>query len=135
MEILEENKYNDYLNYAKCLQASIYTIFSNLNSVHEWNTDSKNPFSWSIERPHNDMHVAIGGSARGAPDADFDQLASGDMGENETAAFDPAIRNRTKEIQVTYDCSIMFASTGEKLSDFDISHPERMASATYSWHG
>lgn len=73
--------------FEKCLDAENYIIFSNTSSAAAWNV-SRQGLSTdvvSLESPHNDVHVAIGG---------FDMHntihgANADMGENETAAFDP----------------------------------------------
>lgn len=62
--------------YLRCLAAPNYTVFSNTTSAMEWNERKINVKSWgpldkekltspkaivSLESPHNDMHLAIGG--------------------------------------------------------------------------
>jgi tyrosinase len=87
--------------YTKCLEAPNYTVFSNGTSATQWNEDHFNimPNSTSpkppdavvsLESPHNRMHLAIGGFEVPKVD-DEDQVtgANGDMGENDTAGFDP----------------------------------------------
>ncbi|KAJ5096022.1 hypothetical protein NUU61_005378 [Penicillium alfredii] len=90
--------------YFSCLEAPNYTVFSNTTSATQWNEDHFNeglPTSATVsprlvqhvvplESPHNDIHVSIGGFEYG--DGHFDGKypgANGDMGENDTAAFDP----------------------------------------------
>jgi tyrosinase len=95
--------------YVQCLKAPNYTVFSNTTSAMEWNERNLNVRSWGqssvptktspeaivpLESPHNDMHLAVGGfnypglGNDNTNDAKF-ALANGDMGENETASFDP----------------------------------------------
>lgn len=86
--------------YFDCLRAPNYTVFSNTTSATQWNEDQFNvglptsatvyPHVVPLESPHNDMHLAVGGYEFG--DANFDGEypgANGDMGENDTAGFDP----------------------------------------------
>lgn len=72
-----------------CLGVSSYNKFSN--------TSSSNGGA-CLESPHNSIHLAVGGFttpsqlADGNPNPDYVGLiegSNGDMGENETAAFDP----------------------------------------------
>lgn len=88
----------------KCLDAPNWTVFSNKSSAAEYakmnKQDPKGHWVVAIEEPHNAFHLALGGffqPASGFPDnnrgynanpRDF-QEANGDMGCNETAAFDP----------------------------------------------
>ncbi|GKZ84058.1 hypothetical protein AnigIFM56816_009377 [Aspergillus niger] len=85
-----------YLNAA--FRAPNYTVFSNTTSAAKWNDDLfareakwKDDFVVSVERPHNGVHLAVGGYDM--PDKSTDRNspseANGDMGENDTAAFDP----------------------------------------------
>ncbi|EFX00015.1 tyrosinase [Grosmannia clavigera kw1407] len=100
---------NTACKYEQCLKAPSYTVFSNATSAAQYNDDicnntggnyadsktgsSNGPTSSavvSLESAHNDMHLAVGGfSIPGM--GDFDPIigANGDMGENDTAAFDP----------------------------------------------
>ncbi|PYH67812.1 tyrosinase family protein [Aspergillus vadensis CBS 113365] len=79
-------------------KAPNYTVFSNTTSAAKWNDDKfareaewEDDFVVSVERPHNGVHLAVGGYDM--PDKDRHRLtpsqANGDMGENDTAAFDP----------------------------------------------
>ncbi|KAI8635668.1 tyrosinase [Xylariaceae sp. FL1651] len=99
---------NTYYKYLKCLEAPNYTVFSNTTSATQYNEDiyyntpgndvspqtvpPKKPHLpvVSLESPHNDMHLAIGGFDIPGQ-GNFDSIigANGDMGENDTAAFDP----------------------------------------------
>lgn len=95
--------------FERCLQAPNYTVFSNVTSAMEWNERNLNVQFWGetfqpkntspeaivpLESPHNDIHLAVGGfNYPGLGDANTSDpkydLANGDMGENETASFDP----------------------------------------------
>jgi tyrosinase len=94
---------NTRYKYEQCLSAPSYTVFSNTTSATQYNedifyntpenttesTDQILP-AVSLESPHNDMHLAIGGFAiPGQGNVDPIIGANGDMGENDTAAFDP----------------------------------------------
>ncbi|GKZ93379.1 hypothetical protein AnigIFM59636_006450 [Aspergillus niger] len=85
-----------YINAA--WKAPNYTVFSNTTSAAKWNDDLfareadwNDDFVVSVERPHNGVHLAVGGYFM--PDMRYDRPfypgANGDMGENDTAAFDP----------------------------------------------
>jgi len=81
--------------YMHSLQAPNYTVFSNTASAAKWNddnfghlTDVQTPaLVVSIETPHNGVHLAVGGFD--PPGRPVGSKASGDMGENDTASFDP----------------------------------------------
>jgi len=78
--------------YIKCLDAPNYTVFSNTTSRNAWNDDLPmgSPSVEALESPHNSIHLAVGGFD--VPNqTDFSPIegANGDMGENDTAAFDP----------------------------------------------
>ncbi|KAA8649292.1 hypothetical protein EYZ11_011394 [Aspergillus tanneri] len=75
-----------------------YTVFSNTTSAAKWNDDNyhreanwNNKFAVSLEKPHNGVHLAVGGYS--LPDRDSTRPnyagSNGDMGENDTASFDP----------------------------------------------
>ncbi|NQZ06448.1 MAG: tyrosinase family protein [Algicola sp.] len=72
----------------RCLDAPNYTVFSNTISATNWTGIHYNkPIVISLEQPHDDIHLAVGG---------FDVIANGliarangDMGENNTAGLDP----------------------------------------------
>ncbi len=75
--------------YRKSLEAGNYTVFSNTTSAAAWN-DNNTPIAVSLEAPHNSIHLAVGGfSVPGQPPAAAITGANGDIGENDTAAFDP----------------------------------------------
>ncbi|KAK1481787.1 hypothetical protein CTAM01_13845 [Colletotrichum tamarilloi] len=83
-------------NFKECLDAPNYTVFSNANSAQDWNKMRvRRDFDSvvvSVEEPHNSMHLAIGGfDVPNKPEDNVDvyPFANGDMGENDTAAFDP----------------------------------------------
>jgi tyrosinase len=73
-----------------CLDAPNYTVFSNTTSAQAWN-DNAPPEKqvMPLEAPHNDIHLAVGGFE--VPGQEFSPIlgANGDMGENDTASFDP----------------------------------------------
>jgi tyrosinase len=92
------------VKYQKCLDAPNYTVFSNTTSATQYNEDNfgvpefveagaPHPATEAIvplESPHNDMHLAVGGfEIPGIFDVDNITGANGDMGENDTAGFDP----------------------------------------------
>lgn len=90
--------------YMRSLLAPNYTVFSNTTSAAKWNDDnfgrpmsdgeaSKTPKDLVVplEKPHNAIHLAVGGydlpdRTAGKPKVEG---ANGDMGENDSAAFDP----------------------------------------------
>ncbi|KAF6805698.1 tyrosinase [Colletotrichum sojae] len=83
--------------YHNCLNAPNYTVFSNTTSAQRWNDDhmkeDESNAVVSLESPHNSIHLAVGGFELPnlPPPNNFNQIdgANGDMGENDTAAFDP----------------------------------------------
>jgi tyrosinase len=83
---------NVHKKYVQCLDAPNYTVFSNTTSAAEWNTNAATQVM-PLESPHNSIHLAVGGfDLPSLPfDQDYSQIpgANGDMGENDTAAFDP----------------------------------------------
>lgn len=76
--------------FSDCLDAPIYTIFSNTQSAAYYGKGYT-----ALEHPHNDIHLAVGGFnlPKGINNGGYDlsQLpdANGDMGENDTAGLDP----------------------------------------------
>jgi len=86
-----------YAKFKYCLKAPDYTTFSNTESAG-------GTLHVALETPHNDVHLAVGGytapfspksdtlteSARTWKPVENMVGANGDMGENETAAFDPS---------------------------------------------
>ncbi|KAF8417650.1 putative tyrosinase [Tirmania nivea] len=81
-----------YARYRLCLEAPNYTVFSNNASAKVWREDSASAESlfYALESPHNAIHLAIGGFyQKGKYIASPIEGANGDMGDNETAGFDP----------------------------------------------
>jgi tyrosinase len=99
----EINKGNTRQKFWDCLRVQDYTVFSNTTSAHKFNDDRFKPDNKApgqpgpqltgpavaLESPHNDIHVAIGGVEVPGQDIDQYPYANGDMGENDTASFDP----------------------------------------------
>lgn len=88
--------------YLRSLSAPNYTAFSNTTSAAAWRAahGEEDGQSWvtSLEGPHNDVHLAIGGFDLrqyypGHEEADHPagviEGSNGDFGENNTSAFDP----------------------------------------------
>jgi tyrosinase len=80
--------------YQRCLRAPNYTVFSNTVAQAKWIEDHKlePDVVVSLESPHNAIHLAVGGFYQeGVYNANVKPLlyANGDMGDNETAGFDP----------------------------------------------
>jgi len=70
--------------YEQCLQAPNYNIFSNTETAGMYKEHI------ALEDPHNQIHLAVGGfDIPGQGQSGLITGANGDMGENETAAFDP----------------------------------------------
>jgi tyrosinase len=94
---------NSAEKYRRCLLAPNYTVFSNTTSAMQWNEEHFDVTRWRpgagqpaadavvpLEAPHNDLHLAVGGfEIPGQGDVSESPGANGDMGENDTAAFDP----------------------------------------------
>lgn len=80
-------------HYVKSLRAPNYTVYSNTTSAACWNEEHGDELGFEvihpIESPHNAIHLAVGGVQIPSQDASFIPGANGDMGENETASFDP----------------------------------------------
>ena len=85
--------YSIFSRFKICLDAPNYTVFSNNSSAKQWIADqgSSDPhYVVALESPHNAMHLAVGGFYwKGNYNADTILGANGDMGDNETAGFDP----------------------------------------------
>lgn len=78
--------------YVSCLDAPNYTVFSNTTSATQWNDNlpAGAPAVVPLESPHNSIHLAVGGfELPNIFNVDAIPGANGDMGENDTAAFDP----------------------------------------------
>ncbi|KAM0340584.1 hypothetical protein ACHAPU_010421 [Fusarium lateritium] len=81
-----------YSRFQLCLDAPNYTVFSNKASMAEYIQEhgGQPHYGVALEEPHNAIHLALGGFyQKGVYNADPILGANGDMGENETAAFDP----------------------------------------------
>jgi tyrosinase len=86
-------------NYIRSLFAPDYTVYSNTTSAQRYNDDNFDDDLFTgggnlsvvpIERPHNAIHLAVGGyEIPGVANYNFVPGANGDMGENDTASFDP----------------------------------------------
>ncbi|RFU29027.1 hypothetical protein B7463_g7323, partial [Scytalidium lignicola] len=80
-----------------CLVAPNYTVFSNTRSQNHWikkhgGYPTKDHFVVYHERPCNAIYLAVGGFyQKGVYKANPDDIlvANGDIGDNETAGFDP----------------------------------------------
>jgi tyrosinase len=91
--------------YSVCLKVPHYTVFSNTTSAAHYNETYFDVNGWKppkagdpkasrayvpIESPHNSIHLACGGfDFPGNPNQSPIRGANGDMGENDTASFDP----------------------------------------------
>ena len=78
--------------YLACFNTPTYTPFSNKKSMLQYQKDHqlREHLLVSLEDPHNAMHLAVGGFYQNAVyNADEIRGANGDMGDNETAGFDP----------------------------------------------
>ncbi|KAK4221186.1 tyrosinase [Podospora fimiseda] len=92
----EANQFNAGVGHdlETCIDAPNYTVFSNTTSAKAWNDDHMDIQNFkavvSLEQPHNKIHLAVGGFE--APtQSNYNKYpgANGDMGENDTASFDP----------------------------------------------
>ncbi|KAF8969193.1 putative tyrosinase [Flammula alnicola] len=87
--------YSVRARFLRCLLAPNYTVFSNTASQNQWIKDhgqdpSTSHYVVSLESPHNAIHLAVGGFYQeGVYNAAPIRGANGDMGDNETAGFDP----------------------------------------------
>jgi len=90
--------YSVFSQYIICLSAPNYTVFSNKSSQNQWIKDHDKGYQKgkpshyvvSLESPHNAIHLAVGGFyQKGKYNASPIPGANGDMGDNETAGFDP----------------------------------------------
>lgn len=81
--------------FINCLKAPNYTVFSNTTSQTAWNDAHADDPDFvaitSVESPHNAIHLAVGGIDIPSFSRNLPELAgaNGDMGENDTASFDP----------------------------------------------
>lgn len=88
-------------NFVDCLHAPNYTVFSNTTSAQRWNDDRFDGIDKNVkghhvaviplEKPHNAIHLAVGGYDIPGIQQNYGFVpdANGDMGENDTASFDP----------------------------------------------
>lgn len=77
-----------YWQFLTCLDAPNYTAFSNTTSAAAWNK-SNSGLVVTLESPHNDIHLAVGGYDVASAESGQIDGANGDMGENNTAGLDP----------------------------------------------
>lgn len=81
--------------FINCLKAPNYTVFSNRTSQTAWNDEHGDDDLFvpqvSLESPHDAIHLAVGGIEIPSYNRDTTEGAgaNGDMGENDTASFDP----------------------------------------------
>lgn len=90
----QPDTYSIYARFLRCLLAPNYTVFSNTAAQNQWIKDhGQEPSSHyvvALESPHNAIHLSLGGFyQQGVYNADAILGANGDMGDNETAGFDP----------------------------------------------
>lgn len=86
--------YSVRARFLRCLLAPNYTVFSNNASQNQWikdhGQDPSSHYVVSLESPHNAIHLSLGGFYQeGVYNAAPIRGANGDMGDNETAGFDP----------------------------------------------
>jgi tyrosinase len=86
--------YSIAARYLRCLLAPNYTVFSNTSSQNQWikdhGQDPSSHYVVALESPHNAIHLSVGGFyQKGVYNASPIRGANGDMGDNETAGFDP----------------------------------------------
>eukprot|EP00978_Attheya_sp_CCMP212_P015083 scaffold38779_cov49-Attheya_sp.AAC.1 len=82
--------------FTESLSAPNYTLFSNVTSSKAFNAKN-NPHVTPLESAHNSIHLAVGGFDSNSfqiqqdenSEAGYIKGSNGDMGENNTAAFDP----------------------------------------------
>ena len=90
----QPDTYSIHSRYLRCLLAPNYTVFSNTVSQNQWikdhGQDPSSHYVVSLESPHNAIHLSVGGFYQeGHYNASPIRGANGDMGDNETAGFDP----------------------------------------------
>jgi tyrosinase len=82
-----------YERILKAIIAPNYTVFSNTTTQSGYNNTKPSKLAVSLESPHNSIHLSVGGFYQKGKDdgynADPIRGANGEMGNNETAAFDP----------------------------------------------
>ncbi len=90
----QPDTYSVYARYLRSLLAPNYTVFSNNTSQNQWirdhGQDPNSHYVVALESPHNAIHLSLGGYYQeGVYNASPVIGANGDMGDNETAGFDP----------------------------------------------
>ena len=94
-ETRQPDTFSVFERFKICLNAPNYTVFSNTTSAAQYiidhgQEDIDKHYVVSLESPHNAIHLAVGGFYQaGVYNADPIIGANGDMGDNETASFDP----------------------------------------------
>ena len=91
MPVYSGQKYRGLVvsQFAACMEAPTYTLFSNKTSMDAWNAANSDMPVVALESPHNFIHLAVGGFDIPTYNASPIAGANGDMGENDTAALDP----------------------------------------------
>ena len=74
--------------YRQCLDTRTYTLFSNRSSATQWTGEHQHRVV-ALEQPHDTIHVAVGGFKIPEDPNSPVGSANGDMGEPDTAGFDP----------------------------------------------
>ncbi|KAJ1328948.1 tyrosinase [Microdochium nivale] len=106
-----------------CMNAPNYTVFSNTTSAQQWNDDRKDiedsVIVVPLEAPHNSIHLAVGGfeikskeNGEGGKSYNIWTNSNGDMGENDTASFDPCFYFHHAWIDLVF--SLWQAKNGSK---------------------
>eukprot|EP01035_Chromulina_nebulosa_P020820 gene20820-26988_t len=90
---------NIFTLFKKGLSVCNYVVYSNTSSASAYTSKhSTADQAISLEQPHNDIHLSVGGftvqigTKDGKPQCEYGGIiegANGDMGENETAGYDP----------------------------------------------
>ncbi|KAJ4089828.1 hypothetical protein NW760_012624 [Fusarium oxysporum] len=119
--------YSVFSRFQICLEAPNYTVFSNKASMAQYIVEhgGQPHYGVALEEPHNAIHLALGGFyQKGVYNADPILGANGDMGENETAAFDPIfylhhafIDYTSWQWQLRHDCTAAGSLTVEAGKD------------------
>jgi tyrosinase len=122
-------------NYIQSLFAPNYTVYSNTTSAQRWNDDNFDSSQDGkpgraalavvpIEKPHNAIHLAVGGfDVPGIANYSFVPGANGDMGENDTASFDPIFYFHHCFIDLMFWAWQLKHKQDEKLDDLIPKYP------------
>lgn len=119
-----ESEYGVYALIENALNLENYTLFSNRTA-----SGSKNQSTiTAIEVAHDHIHLALGGffdigPTQPTPDTNFDKEACGDMGENDTASFDPIFYFHHCNIDRLFWIWQKLHNATERLGEIDYSLP------------